>query len=166
LRARSDLTRRQNGAAPAQGDIIEITGRVLNLQGEPVPRATLTIWQANAFGRYAHANDQNSAPLDPNFNGCTRLRSDERGAYALRTIKPGSYPAADGWTRPPHIHFEIEGQFERLVTQMYFPGEALNALDRALMSSPRPDLLIVRPHSSPQPSSCLASNFDIVLVRG
>jgi protocatechuate 3,4-dioxygenase beta subunit len=67
--------------------------------------------------------------------------------------------------RPPHIHFEVHGQFERLVTQMYFPDEPLNACDRLLNAALRPDLLV---------ATCLASeglrsrilNFDIVLSRG
>jgi protocatechuate 3,4-dioxygenase, beta subunit len=164
--ARADLTRRSDHGGLAQGEIIEIRGHVLNVRGEPVPGAKLTIWQANAFGRYAHANDSNPAPLDPNFVGCATIRSDDTGRYAIRTIKPGSYPAAANWTRPPHIHFEVEGQFERLVTQMYFPDETLNANDRLLTSALRPDLLIARPAASTQPSTHRALNFDIVLTRG
>jgi protocatechuate 3,4-dioxygenase beta subunit len=88
LLARADLTRRPDRVGNAEGEIVEIRGRVLNMRGEPVPRATLTIWQANAFGRYAHANDTNPAPPDPNFVGCVRIRSGDDGRYAIKTIKP------------------------------------------------------------------------------
>jgi protocatechuate 3,4-dioxygenase, beta subunit len=68
--------------------------------------------------------------------------------------------------RPPHIHFEVHGRFERLVTQMYFPGEPLNACDRLLNSALRPDLLIATAISAHDSPSHRALNFDIVLNRG
>ena len=57
------------------------------------------------------------------------LVTDDEGRYHVRTIKPGVYIARPdiGWWRPPHVHFSIVGFGIRLVTQMYFPGEALNA---------------------------------------
>ena len=44
----------------------------------------------------------------------------------------GAYPvsAVPGWVRPPHIHFDVQGSESRLVTQMHFEGEDLNAKDR------------------------------------
>src|ERR1700745_4008241 len=54
--AGADLTRVEGGSAPAQGKIVVVRGRTLNLDGEPVRGARLTIWQANSFGRYRHAN--------------------------------------------------------------------------------------------------------------
>src|SRR5436190_21817967 len=51
-------------------------------------------------------------------------------------------PASPDWLRPPHSHFERHGQFERLVTQMYFPDEPLNAADRLLNAALYPDLLV------------------------
>src|SRR5450755_3893774 len=147
----SDLTSVKGIEGLAQGEITEITGRVLNLNGEPVRGVPVTIWQANTFGRYVHANDPNPAPLDPNFVGCVGIRSGNDGVYRIKTIKPGAYPAGLDWMRPPHIHFEIHGQFERLVTQMYFPNEPLNACDRLLNAALRPDLLIATPVSSENP---------------
>jgi protocatechuate 3,4-dioxygenase beta subunit len=162
----ADLTSIKGGDGLAQGEIIEITGKILNLRGEPVRAVTVTVWQANAYGRYAHANDSNPAPLDPNFVGCIDIRSDNDGAYRIKTVKPGAYPAGPDWMRPPHIHFEIQGRFERLVTQMYFPGEPLNACDRLLNAALRPNLLIATPASSQDPSCHRVLNFDIVLTRG
>ena len=161
----ADLTTVKGGNARAQGEVIEVAGRILNLDGKPVRGARLTIWQANSFGRYRHTNDRNAAPLDPNFVGCTRVRSNDDGSYAIQTIKPGAYPASPGWTRPPHIHFEVQGRFERLVTQMYFPGEPLNERDRLLAAALRPELLVAA-EATPQQPSLRVLNFDIVLVRG
>jgi len=163
--ASNDLTRVERGTGLAQGEVVEVRGRVLNLDGEPVRGARLTIWQANSLGRYRHANDSNPAPLDPNFLGCTRLRSSDDGSYMIKTIKPGAYPASPEWTRPPHIHFEVLGRFERLVTQMYFPGEPLNGRDRLLAAVLRPELLVATEATPQQPSGRLL-NFDIVLVKG
>jgi protocatechuate 3,4-dioxygenase beta subunit len=164
--AEGDLTAIRGADGLAQGEIIEVIGRVLDLRGEPVQGAKLTIWQANTFGRYAHSNDPNPAPLDPNFVGCVDIWSNDDGVYRIKTVKPGAYPAGPDWMRPPHIHFEVQGQFERLVTQMYFPGEPLNARDRLLMSVLRPDLLVATPASLEDRPGLRVLNFDIVLTRG
>jgi protocatechuate 3,4-dioxygenase beta subunit len=161
-----DLTAIEGVDGLAQGEIIEVTGRILDLHGEPIRGAGLTIWQANTFGRYAHCNDSNPAPLDPNFVGCVYIRSNDDGAYRIRTVKPGAYPVGPDWMRPPHIHFEVIGQFERLVTQMYFLGEPLNAHDRLLNSALQPDLLVATPVSLSDGMHCRVLNFDIVLTRG
>lgn len=164
--SQADLTSFKEGDGLAQGEIIEVTGRILNLDGEPVRSVPITIWQANAFGRYAHGNDPNPAPLDPNFVGCVNIRSDDDGVYRIKTVKPGPYPAGQDWMRPPHIHFEVHGQFERLITQMYFPGEPLNASDRLLNAALRPDLLVATILSPQDPPGRRVLNFDIVLSKG
>src|SRR5205085_12438087 len=138
----------------------------VNRDGVPVSGARLVVWQANSFGRYAHPNDFNPAPLDTCFDGFGEILSDLDGAYRIKTVKPGAYPAGPDWMRPPHIHFEVLGKFERLVTQMYFPGEPLNACDRLLNSALRPDLLIATPVSAHDWLSHRALNFDIVLNLG
>jgi protocatechuate 3,4-dioxygenase beta subunit len=163
---KDDLTTIEGGDGVAQGEIIKVTGRILNRHGEPVRGVSLTIWQANTFGRYAHPNDSNPAPLDPNFVGCVDIRSNDDGVYRVKTVKPGAYPTGPDWMRPPHIHFEIHGRFERLVTQMYFPDEPLNATDRLLNAALRPDLLVAKPASSEDPSGHRILHFDIVLARG
>ena len=161
-----DLTSVKGIEGHAQGEIIEVTGRVLNLDGEPVRNIPIIVWQANTFGRYAHGNDPNPAPLDSSFVGCVGIRSDDDGVYRIKTVKPGAYPAGPDWMRTPHIHFEIHGQFERLITQMYFPDEPLNACDRLLNAALRPDLLIAKPVPSEDGCDHRVLNFDIVLSRG
>lgn len=124
----------------AQGQLIHVAGRVLDEDGRPVAGAMVELWQANAAGRYAHPNDRRDAPLDPNFLGHGRTRTDAEGRYGFFTIRPGAYPVPDSgrWWRPPHIHFSILGpaSVSRLVTQMYFPGDPLNEFDRLLHSVP------------------------------
>jgi protocatechuate 3,4-dioxygenase beta subunit len=162
----ADLTSVKGIEGLAQGEIIEVTGRILNLDGDAVRGISVTIWQANTFGRYVHANDPNPAPLDPNFVGCVGIRSDNDGVYRIKTIKPGAYPAGPDWMRPPHIHFEVHGRFERLITQMYFPDEPLNARDRLLNAALRPDLLVATSLSPQDQAARRVLNFDIVLSRG
>ncbi len=121
-----------NFARPGEsaiGQRIIVYGRVLDERGKGVPGALLEFWQANAGGRYRHKKESYLAPLDPNFGGCGRTITDEDGAYAFRTIKPGPYPWPNGpndW-RPAHIHFSIFGHgfAQRLITQMYFEGDPL-----------------------------------------
>jgi protocatechuate 3,4-dioxygenase beta subunit len=164
--AGGDLTSTKGRPGRAHGETVEVKGRIVNRDGRPVRGARLIVWQANSFGRYAHANDPNPAPLDPSFIGFAEFLSDQDGAYRFKTVKPGAYPAGPDWMRPPHIHFEVHGRSERLITQMYFAGELLNASDPILMSASRPDLLIAVPLPLTDRLGHRASNFDIVLSRG
>lgn len=164
----ADLARPSGSAADAEGQLLYVSGRVLTASGEPVPYAQIDVWQANAAGKYRHPSDINPAPLDPNFKGFARFSTDASGCYSFRTIKPGRYPTAEGDIRPPHIHFTIEGRFDRLVTQLYFAGEPDNLTDRWLNAAPRPERLIVT-LQEPEPhleKHALVAHFDIVLASG
>lgn len=166
----ADLTHLRGRRASAQGQIIHLMGRVVNPQGKPLPGIKLEIWQANIHGRYAHINDANDAPLDPNFQGYGVQVSDAKGEFRFKTIKPGAYSTGiEDWTRPPHIHFYVTGRHEALVTQMYFPGEALNTKDRLLQSAaPNQATLIAKVSPAGvglEPDSLLVT-WDIVLTRG
>jgi protocatechuate 3,4-dioxygenase beta subunit len=109
------------------GERITVSGRVFDTEGKPLRGTLVEIWQANAAGRYRHRWDQWPAPLDPNFSGAGRCVTDAEGRYRFTTIKPGPYPWGNhhnAW-RPAHIHFSLMGRAftQRLVTQMYFPGD-------------------------------------------
>ena len=128
--ADADLTWVKGHAKRAQGQVIEVAGRVLDVRGNPVPGATVELWQANAAGRYDHPLDISTAPLDPDFQGYATLRTDARGEWRIVTIKPGGYDSPIG-QRPPHIHFDVRGPKHRNVLQLYFPDEAeANAVDQ------------------------------------
>jgi protocatechuate 3,4-dioxygenase, beta subunit len=133
-----DLTRQHDGEP--LGERITISGRVLDEDGNPLAGALIEVWQANASGRYAHLSDQHPAPLDPNFSGAGRCLTDAEGGYRFITIKPGAYPwrnHPNAW-RPAHVHFSVFSPAftQRLITQMYFPGDPLFAQDPVLMSVP------------------------------
>jgi protocatechuate 3,4-dioxygenase, beta subunit len=130
----ADLTRLRGRKGRALGEVVEISGRILSQGGTPQAYARIEVWQANAAGRYAHSNDRRSdVPLDPNFQGYAELRADAEGYFRFLTIKPGTYPAGS-FLRAPHLHFDVRGRNQRLVTQLYFPSdEALLRQDKVLL---------------------------------
>ena len=122
------------------GERMTVSGRVLDGDGRPVRGQLVVIWQANSSGRYIHQRDQHPAPLDPNFTGAGRVITGDDGSYRFTTIKPGAYPwknHVNAW-RPAHIHFSLFGTAftQRIVTQMYFPGDPLFPLDPIYQSIP------------------------------
>ena len=162
-----DLTRIAGHEKAARGEVHVIEGRVLDEDGKPVADALVDIWQANHHGRYDHEADPNPAPLDPDFQGWARLRTDAEGRYRVRTIKPGAYPVEAGWSRPPHVHFKVARRgFHELTTQMYFAGEPLNDVDRLLLDireADRPQLVVA--FSAATAGAPPSGVFDIVLKR-
>lgn len=167
----NDLTRNAARTGAALGERIIVAGRVLDESGRPVRNALVEVWQANASGRYAHRQDQHDAPLDPNFTGAGRTLTDEAGRYRFTTIRPGAYPwrnHANAW-RPAHIHFSLFGTafIQRLVTQMYFPGDPLLPHDpifNAVPGAEARDRLVARfSLAETVPEWALGYEFDIVL---
>lgn len=167
----NDLTMNARINGEPIGERIIVTGRILDDAGKPVPNTLVEVWQANATGRYIHKQDQHDAPLDPNFKGAGRMLTNEKGEYSFTTIKPGAYPWGNhenAW-RPAHIHFSVFGTafVSRLVTQMYFPGDPLHALDPILSGiadeKGRARLVADYDHDITQPVWALGYRFDIVL---
>ena len=166
----NDLTRQHEGGE-AQGQRIIVHGRVLDSDGRAVPDTLVEVWQANAAGRYRHSNDTWPAPIDPNFTGAGRVLTDSDGYYRFTTIKPGIYPwgnSPNAW-RPAHIHFSLFGRAftQRLVTQMYFPGDPMFFQDPIFNSVPdekaRQRLVSRFDMEATQPEWALGYAFDIVL---
>ena len=164
-----DLTR-QHAGEPL-GQRIVVSGRVLGSDGRPLGGQLIEIWQANAGGRYLHTVDRHDAPLDPNFSGAGRCLTDADGRYRFITVKPGAYPwrnHPNAW-RPNHIHFSLLGRAftERLVTQMYFPGDPLFAFDPIYNSirdpRARDRLVSTFELELTEPEWALGFRFDIVV---
>lgn len=165
----SDLTV-QGGGEPI-GERIKIRGRVMDSAGRPVRNQLVEIWQANAAGRYIHKRDQHPAPLDPNFTGVGRCLTGDDGSYEFTTIKPGPYPwknHRNAW-RPAHVHFSLFGTdfTQRMITQMYFPGDPLFALDPIYQSivdpKARERLVASYDHDVSEHEWLLGYTWDIVL---
>lgn len=105
-----------------------ITGHVRDAAGNPVPGATLDVWQTAENGQYS---GQDITQPHGNLRG--RYRTDELGRYAIRSVVPVSYPIpTDGpvgqllqaagrhpW-RPAHLHFMLDAPgHRRLVTHVF-----------------------------------------------
>lgn len=157
----NDLARVDGAGGTAQGDIADLTGRVLDASGRALSDVRVEIWQCDATGRYHHVGG-NERSLDPNFQGYGVATTNAQGAYRFRTIRPVPYTG-----RTPHIHFKLSGNgIDGLVTQMFVRDEPQNArdwiwndLDPALR-----DAVTVRFTPSPTADTTFAAHFDIVLA--
>ena len=166
----ADLTIAHDGEPV--GERIVVTGRVVDGEGRPVAGQLVEIWQANAAGRYVHKRDQHPAPIDPNFTGVGRCLTDAHGNYRFATIKPGPYPWRNHFNawRPAHIHFSLFGTdfTQRMITQMYFPGDPLFALDpiyQAIVDPQARDRLVATyDHDVTRHEQNTGYRWDIVLT--
>jgi len=159
----ADLTLIAGRPGRAAGQILYLSGRVLDTRGRPLSGARLEVWQANAHGRYMHSADgDTSGPLDPNFQGYASLRADAEGRYHIKTVKPAPYSG-----RTPHLHFNVEGGRVKLTTQMFFEGERLNERDGLYRWLSREDRRAATgrwvERASNMEAKALAAEWDIVL---
>jgi len=157
-----DLTMVKGRNARAAGQVIEISGRVFDVKGNPIPGAAIELWQANAAGRYDHPSDPATAKLDPNFQGFGALKADAKGQWRVVTIKPAGYDSPIGH-RPPHIHFDMHSGKTRNIAQLYFPedaeGNAKDLLYKALSPAEAATSVAVRDAADPN-----KYRWDIVLL--
>ena len=156
----NDLTRLMDGD-PSQGEITDLSGRVLDLDGAPVKDALVEIWQCDAHGRYIHSGDEGGRPRDPGFQGYGKTRSGSDGGYRFRTIKPVPYPG-----RAPHIHVAVKAPgLKPLVTQLYVDGARENSRDflRSLLSAEELAAVTVPFRPSGDGARLLTARFDIVM---
>jgi len=111
-------------AAPeAEGEAIELVGRVIDGNGDPVRDAFLEAWQADANGDFQPAFD-----LRKPFNsfGRSATTADGDSEWSFTTVKPGRVPAANGKPMAPHVCLAVfaRGINIHLNTRLYFDDEA------------------------------------------
>ena len=124
----NDLTTITGKSGVATGELVDLTGRVVNERDRPMKNALVEIWQCNGNCRYHHTGDDSRAPLDPFFQGYGKTVTDREGRYRFRTIKPVAYSG-----RTPHIHFKVKSrEFGEMTSQMFVPGDPGNARDFVL----------------------------------
>jgi protocatechuate 3,4-dioxygenase alpha subunit len=128
------LNRSEIAGEGVVGERVTIQGRVVDGDGKAVPDALLEIWQANSQGKYAHPDDTQNKPTEPNFQGFGRIATDDGGEFRFTTIKPGPVPGPDGKPQAPHLAVSVfaRGLLRRLVTRIYFPDESGNSEDYVL----------------------------------
>ena len=153
----ADLTR-----FGAEGEKIRLNGRVLDGDGAAVPDALLEIWQANAAGKYDHAEDTQAKPIDGKFHGFGRAATDKDGRFRFITVKPGRVPGRGNALQAPHIALTVfaRGLLKHLVTRIYFAGEQANDSDPVLAKVEDPGR---RRTLLAQPDGAGAWRFDVVL---
>jgi protocatechuate 3,4-dioxygenase beta subunit len=130
-----------------RGTPLTIEGRVLSTDCRPIARAVLDVWSCDGEGVYD--------------NSGFRLRghqfTDAEGRFRIDTVKPADYWQF-GIHRTPHIHVKVQGRDTPLLTtQLYFPGEPLNARD-AIFN----DALVI--DLDPPDGTVLHGRFDFVLA--
>ena len=107
------------------GTVLVVTGRIWSFETKkPLPSAALDLWQVdNQTADYSKG--------DGDFKNRARLVTDEAGAFEFETVHPIPYsPGANFW-RSPHIHFIANAAgHRRLVSEMFFKGDAKQDIDR------------------------------------
>lgn len=164
----NDLIIVNDHLTPAIGEITNLTGRVLGVNGTPLKDVTIEIWQCDANAVYLHTADSSRKKdtQDRNFQGFGRFVTGSTGEYRFRTIKPVAYPG-----RPaPHIHVKVKkGDRELLTTQLFVRGYEGNIKD-GLFNSTRDlidrELLLAdfKPVKDSKVAQ-LSAHFDIVVGR-
>lgn len=148
--------------ARAAGQVTHLSGRVLDVRGQPIERALVEIWQVDNNGVYLHRADKH-ARRDANFQGYGRFVTTHSGEYHFRTIKPVPYPG-----RTPHIHFKVSVRgAPALTTQCYVKGEPRNATDFVLnaIRDPKARESVIVPFvpAGDKQTGELRARFNIVL---
>ena len=133
------VTRSTSADAPrAAGEWLDFGGAVVDTKGRPLDGAEVEIWQCDVHGSYRHPHGAGDK-VDEAFQGFGGTRSDARGLYRFRTIKPVPYPG-----RTPHIHVRLRHRsFGELTSQLFLAGEPANARDflyRRLSDAERADV--------------------------
>lgn len=167
------------------GDVVLVTGRVVDSDGQPIAGATLDIWQTAPNGLYSSQD-----PDQDEYSFHAKFTTENDGSYRFTTVKPVPYTVpTDGpvgkllnatgrhpW-RPSHLHYIVEAEgFRPLVTEVFPDDDPY--LDEDTVFGVRDDLVM---HYQPQaagsfPAEGLALSgqvdgpwqlveFDIVLVR-
>ncbi len=164
----ADLTVVDGRSGHAAGEVIYVSGTVIDHQMDPVPGALVDVWQANTHGRYHHEDDPNTAPEDPDFQGWAQLRTGTDGTFSFKTILPGAYPVSENWWRPPHIHFKVAKRgYHELTTQMYFAGNELNGKDSILqeLDAAEQERVVVPFSPSEVHDGARAGHFNIMIRK-
>ena len=164
----NDLLKINDSITPAVGQIVHLSGRVLDIKGKPIRNAVVKIWQVDNNGVYIHTRAPNRNKRDKHFQGFGRFLTNAKGEYYFRTIKPVSYNDRGVVERCPHIHaaVELKGR-ARFVTQFFIKGHKDNKRDFLLnrVRNPKQRKLVVKDFVPMKGSKMkeLKASFDIIM---
>lgn len=115
----NDLTLVHGRPARAKGQILNLSGIVIDTEGRPQKEVTIEIWQTDSKGLYRHPNDTNPGKRDNNFQYWGKTVTKDDGKFFFKTIIPGEYHP-----RPAHIHFNVWKNGKLLLTsQIYISSD-------------------------------------------
>jgi protocatechuate 3,4-dioxygenase beta subunit len=159
----NNLTEVAGKTGKAKGISCDVSGRIVDINGNPLRDMRIEIWQCDANGRYRHPRENASRAVDENFQGHGFTNTNAQGLYRFRTIRPVRYPG-----RTPHIHVAVFPAGEDpFVTQLYIAGEQRNETDFLYNDIPLDKRHLVtaefKPSSSPGAEQ--QANFEIILNR-
>jgi protocatechuate 3,4-dioxygenase beta subunit len=109
------------------GQIVELTGTILNRLRRPMAGALVDLWHASKIGAYDNAGYRYRGHLITNADGKFRFLTIKPGAY-------GSWPEGTGRTVHYHVIVRAPSVWP-FTTQFYFPNEADNLRDDYFRSS-------------------------------
>lgn len=116
---------------PGMPGALQLSGRVLDGAGQPVPDALLEIWQADELG--AVPRRSGSLRRDGHtFTGWGRAATENDGRYSFTTVRPAGFVAMAVFAR---------GLGHRLLTRVYLPSTPPDALLSSLPDDRRGTLL-------------------------
>jgi len=159
----NDLVILNDSLNPALGTVTHLSGKVMDVKGDPIRNAMIEIWQVDHHGVYLHKNSDGAERREKHFQGFGRFLTGSTGDYYFRTIKPVAYPG-----RTPHIHVAVKMKgHEMWTTQCYIKGEAMNQTDVLLnrvKDKKQRDSLIVdfKPIKESKVGE-LAARFDLIM---
>jgi hydroxyquinol 1,2-dioxygenase len=116
--------------ATMKGEDVWVSGRVLSVDGKPIPDAALDIWQAKADGIY-------DLQTEGEFELRGRVKTNDRGEYAFASYKPKFYsipmdgPVGDlvratgnHHMRPAHMHAIVSAPgYQQVITHVFVDGD-------------------------------------------
>jgi protocatechuate 3,4-dioxygenase beta subunit len=130
------------------GRPLAISGRVRYPNCRPIAGAVLDFWCCDGAGHYDNSGFK--------LRGHQFTAAD--GGYRVELVKPKDYSML-WFHRTAHVHVKVQGRDTALLTtQLFFPGEPLNAQDRFMDER----LLL---NLTEQPDGSLMGRFDFVLAR-
>jgi protocatechuate 3,4-dioxygenase beta subunit len=153
----NDLLHVAGQSAPARGDVLNLSGVVLNTRGEPQKDVIVEIWQTDPTGRYKDSRDSTPGKRDPNFQYWGKAKTAEDGTFSFKTLVPGGYAP-----RPAHIHFKVWVNDQlRLTSQIYFKNYPHSSEPARFSKSTKLDLQTIELESSRE--SEFSGYFQIVI---
>jgi protocatechuate 3,4-dioxygenase beta subunit len=153
----------QGQELPVGARVLGFDGHVHTVEHKPVVGALVELWHADPAGRYPHPSAPEPERVDPSFLGYGRVHTDEGGRFEFSSLVPGAYEVA-GALRAVHLHVQITGRWDQLLTQIFLPRDTTRFQDRWFAAAARPEMLVANVLSDD--AHALRLEWNAVVGRG